>query len=55
LVIEACALLSGGSRPIAHIADDVGYESVANFNIQFKALKGMTPRAFRRKFEGVAR
>jgi AraC-like DNA-binding protein len=47
---EACALLSGSSRPIAHIAGDVGYESLANFNRQFKGLKGMTPRAFRQKF-----
>jgi AraC-like DNA-binding protein len=47
---EACALLSGTSRPVAHIADDVGYESLPNFNRQFKALKAMTPRAYREKF-----
>ncbi|HWA18678.1 MAG TPA: AraC family transcriptional regulator [Devosia sp.] len=47
---EACALLSGTSRPIAHIAADVGYESLANFNRQFKAAKGMTPRAYRNMF-----
>jgi AraC-like DNA-binding protein len=48
---EACALLSGTSRPIAHIAGDVGYGALANFNRQFRALKGMTPRAYRRQFE----
>lgn len=48
---EACALLSGTSRPIAHIASDVGYNALANFNRQFRALKGMTPRAWRRQFE----
>jgi AraC-like DNA-binding protein len=48
---EACALLSATARPIAHVAGDVGYDSLANFNRQFKALKGMTPRAFRRQFE----
>ena len=47
---EACALLSGTARPIAHIAGDVGYDSLANFNRQFKAAKGMTPRAYRAKF-----
>jgi AraC-like DNA-binding protein len=28
----------------------VGYDSLANFNRQFKALKAMTPRAYRDKF-----
>ncbi|RYE08533.1 MAG: AraC family transcriptional regulator [Hyphomicrobiales bacterium] len=48
---EACALLSATARPIAHIASDVGYDSLANFNRQFKALKQMTPRQYRQKFE----
>lgn len=47
---EACALLSATSRPIAHIAADIGYESLANFNRQFKAAKGMTPRQYRGQF-----
>lgn len=46
----ACALLSGTDKPIATIADIVGYPSLANFNRQFKALKNMTPRAFRQQF-----
>lgn len=49
---EACALLSGSSRPIAHIAADVGYHALANFNRQFRALKGMTPRQWRQQFDG---
>lgn len=48
---QACALLSGTERPIAHIAADVGYESLANFNRQFKALKAMTPRDYRGRFK----
>lgn len=47
---EACALLSGSERPIAHIAGDVGYDSLANFNRQFRAQKGLTPREYRRRF-----
>jgi AraC-like DNA-binding protein len=47
---QACALLASGDRPIAWIADAVGYNNLANFNRQFRARKGMTPRAFRRQF-----
>ena len=47
---QACALLVNGTRPIRHIADEVGYGNLANFNRQFRALKNMTPREFRRSF-----
>ncbi len=47
---EACALLSGARQPVAHIADAVGYRSLANFNRQFRAVKGMTPREYRARF-----
>jgi AraC-like DNA-binding protein/quercetin dioxygenase-like cupin family protein len=47
---QACALLVNSARPIAHIAGEVGYANLANFNRRFLALKGMTPRAFRRSF-----
>jgi AraC-like DNA-binding protein len=50
---EACALLSGSTRPIAHVASDVGYESLANFNRQFKRAKGLTPREYRGNFGGA--
>jgi AraC-like DNA-binding protein len=49
---QACALLVNGPQPIAHIADEVGYANLANFNRQFRALKKMTPREFRRSFTG---
>ncbi len=47
---EACALLSGSSQPIRHIADAVGYTSLANFNRQFRVMRGMTPREYRARF-----
>jgi AraC-like DNA-binding protein len=47
---EACSLLIGTERPIAHIAEAVGYDSLANFNRQFRAIKADTPRSFRAKF-----
>jgi AraC-like DNA-binding protein len=50
---EACALLSGTTRPIGHIAADVGYDSLANFNRQFKVAKQMTPRQYRRQFQRI--
>jgi AraC-like DNA-binding protein len=47
---NACALLLNTDRPVALIADDIGYQNLANFNRQFKALKRQTPRQFRRAF-----
>ena len=47
---QACALLVSTPRPVAHIADEVGYSNLANFNRQFRAFKGLTPREFRRRF-----
>ena len=46
----ACAMLSGGSKPIAVIAADSGYDSLAHFNRQFKAQRGVTPREYRQRF-----
>ncbi|MEO8684793.1 MAG: AraC family transcriptional regulator [Devosia sp.] len=47
---RACALLSSTTLAIGQIAGDVGYDSLANFNRQFKALKGSTPRQYRQAF-----
>lgn len=43
----AAARLVATDAPIAHIAADVGYGALANFNRQFRAIKGMTPRDYR--------
>lgn len=50
---EASALLAATRRPIAHLANDVGFESLANFNRQFKAVHGVTPRAYRQQFARI--
>ncbi|TIX91139.1 AraC family transcriptional regulator [Rhizobium sp. P44RR-XXIV] len=47
---DACARLSSTDQAVHHISDAVGYVSLANFNRQFKALKGMTPRQYRALF-----
>ena len=47
---HACALLMNSEKPIAIIAEQVGYNNLAHFNRQFKMLKQVTPRAFRNKF-----
>ncbi len=47
---RASALLIGSDRPVSHIADEAGYHSLANFHRQFKAMKGITPRAFRQAY-----
>jgi AraC-like DNA-binding protein len=47
---DACSRLSSTDQPIQHIAEAVGYASLANFNRQFKASRGMTPRDYRNRF-----
>lgn len=51
---HACSLLMNSQRPIARIAEQVGYANLAHFNRQFKRLKGTTPRVFRRQVASLA-
>ena len=44
---KAKQLLIEGSRPIAQIADTLGYSSSAHFSSQFRLFCGKTPSAFR--------
>ena len=52
---QACALLVNWQQPIAHVADEVGYANLANFNRQFRALKHVTPRRIPAEFCKVGR
>jgi AraC-like DNA-binding protein len=49
-IAHACRLLSDTSLPITVIASRSGYTSLANFNRQFKQLKGNSPSAWRTLF-----
>jgi transcriptional regulator GlxA family with amidase domain len=47
---HACRLLSDTQLPVSVVAARSGFPNVANFNRQFKAMKGMTPSQFRAQF-----
>lgn len=49
---RASALLIEGELRINAIASTVGYSSLAQFNKEFKRLKGMTPREFAHQYRG---
>jgi AraC-like DNA-binding protein len=51
---HACALLLDRDRPIALIAEQAGYSQPSYFTRQFRAVKGMTPMEFRRRFTAGA-
>lgn len=46
-IAHACRLLSSTTDSIASVASASGYSNLANFNRQFRAEIGMTPREFR--------
>jgi AraC-like DNA-binding protein len=46
---DACLKLRQSGKPIAQVARDCGFRSVANFNRQFRRRMGVTPRAYRRE------
>lgn len=48
----AAEQLSGGSKKIAAVAADVGYESEAAFSRAFKRSTGMSPAAWRKARQG---
>ncbi|WP_420124060.1 AraC family transcriptional regulator [Nakamurella sp.] len=55
-VIRACTMLFRTDRPVAEICFEAGYQNLSNFNRQFRAETGMTPRDYRRSIRtGTAR
>jgi len=46
---QACKLLSDSEKTIVQIAFDCGFNSITNFNSFFKAIKGITPREFKKQ------
>jgi AraC-like DNA-binding protein len=48
-VSRASQLLMESERLITHIAYDVGFNNIANFNRRFLDIKGMTPSDYRRQ------
>ncbi|WCJ58332.1 DNA-binding transcriptional regulator [Fontisphaera persica] len=49
-VERICRLLEETNRPISHIAEAMGFQGQEHFARYFRAEKGMTPLAYRRKF-----
>jgi transcriptional regulator GlxA family with amidase domain len=51
---NACTRLRDPGAKIADIAGTCGFENLANFNRQFRAIIGLSPREYRRAFEDHA-
>ncbi|WP_434628619.1 helix-turn-helix domain-containing protein [Chromobacterium sp. CV08] len=47
---HACRLLADTAQPVSAIAGHVGFASIANFNRRFRAMKSMSPAAYRKAF-----
>jgi len=47
---EAAKLLQNTEYDLNQIAEEVGYNAASFFSTQFKQLRGMTPREFRKKY-----
>jgi AraC-like DNA-binding protein len=51
----ACRQLTETDQRVAEIAYACGFGTLANFNRRFRAMKGMTPTEFRRRFTDAVR
>jgi AraC-like DNA-binding protein len=47
-ISRACSMLIGSRQSIASIMEQIGYSNTSLFNRQFRKLKGVTPREFRK-------
>jgi AraC-like DNA-binding protein len=53
-IAHACKLLlQKGELPIAEISEQAGFVNISNFNRIFRAIKGCTPRTYRKQKEMV--
>jgi AraC-like DNA-binding protein len=46
---SACNLLTKSDKPVSDIANECGFNNIANFNRQFKRITGKTPLKFRKQ------
>lgn len=51
-IAKAARLLAETDQPVATIAFACGFGNLSNFNRRFRALKGLTPLAWRSRFSG---
>lgn len=49
-ISKACERLIDGRENVSEIAFHCGFNQLSNFNRQFKAIKGVTPREFRARY-----
>lgn len=49
-IAHACNQLLDTNESIISVAFDSGYSSLTNFNRRFKALRGVTPKEYRKKY-----
>jgi len=52
---EAVRLLEESDLDLNEIAQQIGYSAASFFSTQFKQMRGMTPREYRKKFKGDQR
>ena len=53
-ISRVCRLLAETDKPVGEIAWDCGFDSIANFQRQFKRIQGCTPKAYRSRIAGLA-
>ena len=52
ILLQARGMLAGGKRPVAEIADELGFADVNYFYVFFKRHTGQSPLQFRRELAG---